>query len=758
MNFNPNPGCDTMSTFKLIGRYEVKSEIARGGMATVFHAYDPRFERDVAIKVLPMAFLHDPQFRVRFEREAKMIALLEHPAIVPVYDFGEESGQPYIVMRYMSGGTMTDRLKEGPLALAETTQLISRMAPAMDAAHARNIIHRDLKPGNILFDQYGNAYLSDFGIARIMVEGSATLTGEAILGTPAYMSPEQIQGEKDIDGRSDIYALGVLIYQMLSGQAPYVSDTPARVMMMHVLEPVPNIQKVVPDLPAGVEAVLAKAMAKDPKDRYSTAGELAADLEAIVHGGPGTIPLAASAATMAHDRSDRADFQMTTMMTPGKTVLGALPAAVQAAEAAPTAAPAGARRAPAFPWVIVAIGVVLVLLFAGGSALAVIGRQGKGPLAFLTIPTHTQAATDTQTPKATNTPLATTASVGAELPTSTATATSLPATVTAPIAVATETATAAPPPSGLIIGGADKVAFLNGNDIWVSNLDGSELVQLTEDNTKKSNLQWNPAGDGVNYISGKCAFSVKLADKQKEILTCFNFVEYFRSFEISPDGKNIALSLDNQLYLLPYDLNLLRGITVREDLTKLAECEDFAPYLRNFVKFPRWSKDAKKLAMVIMGVASGIGSADTIQVIPVDVCTANPKAMDNFPPPRFSPTEYVAAPMLPNFGWDGLNLFALATYIRNEGFGNLYVYNMDLKKPGVKINPINNTCCYRDPIWSPDGTQLLFAYQKYPGGDGTIQLYYIPYGTLGTGVSYAPIPLPPIAIKTLPQPALRPAQ
>ena len=316
-----------MTTFKLIGRYEVKSEIARGGMATVFHAYDPRFERDVAIKVLPMAFLHDPQFRVRFEREAKMIALLEHPAIVPVYDFGEESGQPYIVMRYMSGGSLTDRLKEGALSLAETAQLITRMAPAMDAAHARNIIHRDLKPGNILFDQYGNAYLSDFGIARIIVEGSATLTGEAILGTPAYMSPEQIQGEKKIDGRSDIYALGVLIYQMLCGQAPYVSDTPARVMMMHVLEPVPNIQKVRADLPAGVEAVVAKAMAKDPKDRYSTAGELAADLEAIVHGSPGTIPLAASTATMVHDRSNRSDFQMTTMMTPGKTVLGALPAA-----------------------------------------------------------------------------------------------------------------------------------------------------------------------------------------------------------------------------------------------------------------------------------------------------------------------------------------------------------------------------------------------------------------------------------------------
>lgn len=747
-----------MPTFKLIGRYEVKSEIGRGGMATVFHAYDPRFERDVAIKVLPMAFTHDPQFRVRFEREAKMIALLEHPAIVPVYDFGEEDGQPYIVMRYMSGGSLTERLKDGPLTLAETTQLISRMAPALDAAHARNIIHRDLKPGNILFDQYGNAHLSDFGIARIVVEGSATMTGEAILGTPAYMSPEQIQGDKKIDGRSDIYALGVLTYQMLSGQVPYQSDTPARVMMMHVLEPVPDIQKVMADLPAGVEAVISKSMAKAPEDRYSNAGEMAADLEAILHGTPGMIPLAANAATMIHDRSHRADFQMTTMVTPGKTVLGAQPViAGQSAEAAPPGTPAAARRAPAIPWIPIAIVAVLVLLLAGGSALAMIGRQGNGPLAFLALPTPTLAATNTQNPTATSAPVVKTKVVGAEMPSPTASATSLPPTIAATVAMTTETVTAPTTSTGPVIGGADKVAFINGNDIWVSNLDGSELVQLTEDNTKKSNLQWTVAGDAVNYISGKCAFSVRLADKQKEILTCFNFVEYFRAFEISPDGKKIALSLDNQLYLLPYDLNKLRSITVRDDLTKNAECEDFAPYLRNFVKFPRWSRDSQKLAMVIMGVASGIGSADTIQVIPVDVCTANPRALDNFPPPRFSPTEYVAAPMLPDFGWDGLNLFALATYIRNEGFGNLYVYNMDLKKPGVKINPVNNTCCYRDPIWSPDGTQILFAYQKYPGGDGTIQLYYIPYGTLGTGVSYTPLSLPPIAIKSLPQPALRTA-
>src|SRR5512139_3208403 len=134
-----------------IGRYEVRAELGRGGMATVYRAYDPNFERDVAIKVLPEVFLHDPQFRVRFEREAKMIALLEHPAIVPVYDFGESESQPYIVMRYMSGGTLADRLPKGALPLDEAVRLFSRLAPSLDAAHSKGIIHRDMKPGNILF-------------------------------------------------------------------------------------------------------------------------------------------------------------------------------------------------------------------------------------------------------------------------------------------------------------------------------------------------------------------------------------------------------------------------------------------------------------------------------------------------------------------------------------------------------------------------------------------------------------------------------
>ncbi len=149
------------------GRYEIRGEIGRGGMATVYHAYDPRFERDVALKVLPREMLHDVQFRTRFEREAKTIAMLEHPAIVPVYDFGEEEGQPYFVMRYMTGGSLSDRMKKGPMTVREVAHLMTHIAPALDEAHSKGIIHRDLKPGNILFDQFSEPYISDFGIAKL---------------------------------------------------------------------------------------------------------------------------------------------------------------------------------------------------------------------------------------------------------------------------------------------------------------------------------------------------------------------------------------------------------------------------------------------------------------------------------------------------------------------------------------------------------------------------------------------------------------
>jgi serine/threonine protein kinase len=279
-----------------IDRYEIKHELGRGGMATVFMAHDPRFRRDVAVKVLPPQFVDQAQFRARFEREAQLIAALEHPAIVPVYDFGEENGQPYLVMRYMPGGSLAERLEKGRIPVAEAAHIIGRLGSALDAVHSKGIIHRDIKPGNVLFDQYGEAYLSDFGIARL-TEGTTMLTGDSIIGTPAYMSPEQARGDADIDGRSDIYALGAILYQMLTGALPYEATTPMGVLMKHITEPVPDIRVVRPDLPPTCESVIAGAMAKERDRRFATGSALASALDTVILNPP-TLPPASATAAM----------------------------------------------------------------------------------------------------------------------------------------------------------------------------------------------------------------------------------------------------------------------------------------------------------------------------------------------------------------------------------------------------------------------------------------------------------------------------
>lgn len=260
-----------------IGRYEIKDVIGRGGMATVYLAYDPRFERQVAIKVLPGQYLDDSVFRTRFQREAKIIASVDHPAIVSVYDFGEENNQLYLVMRLMSGASLADHIAKGPLPIAEVSRIVNRLAPALDEVHAKGIVHRDLKPGNILFDQRNEPCLADFGIVKLK-EGSAVSVVGSIIGTPAYMSPEQIQGQP-LDGRCDLYSLGAIIFQALSGRLPFEGDTAVGLAMKHLREPVPDILELRPELPPYVQLVITKAMAKQPADRFATAAELGQALE-----------------------------------------------------------------------------------------------------------------------------------------------------------------------------------------------------------------------------------------------------------------------------------------------------------------------------------------------------------------------------------------------------------------------------------------------------------------------------------------------
>lgn len=264
-----------------IGRYEVERELAQGGMGLIFLARDPYIQRNVVIKVLMQNQTLDDMYREYFQQEAELIAALEHPCIVPIYDFGWHGQQPYIVMRYMAGGSLADRIQREGLKQTEIAHIFTRIAGALDAAHARKIIHRDVKPSNFLYDSTGEIFLSDFGIAK-----STMITnddGTWLVGTPAFMSPEQVQG-LPVDGRSDVYALGIVLFRLLSGQLPFSSDSTTALINAHVDLPIPDVRQVGQNIPAVWQEVVAKAMAKDPNDRYSTAGEFARDIAQVVSG------------------------------------------------------------------------------------------------------------------------------------------------------------------------------------------------------------------------------------------------------------------------------------------------------------------------------------------------------------------------------------------------------------------------------------------------------------------------------------------
>jgi len=264
-----------------IGQYRLISTMGQGGMATVYRGYQAGMERYVAVKVINPEHGVDPNFVQRFRQEARVIAALEHPNILPVYDYGEAQGITYLVMRLVGSGTLADQMTGQPVPLDQVRRLLAEVGDALDYAHSRGVIHRDIKPSNILLDERGHTLLSDFGIAKLAQNLTGlTMTG-SFVGTPYYASPEQALGQ-ELDGRSDLYSLGVILYEMATGRQPYVADTPMAVLFKHIQEPLPAPRSLNPNLPPAVEQVIVKALSKNRTERFPTGAALSAALNAAL--------------------------------------------------------------------------------------------------------------------------------------------------------------------------------------------------------------------------------------------------------------------------------------------------------------------------------------------------------------------------------------------------------------------------------------------------------------------------------------------
>lgn len=377
---------DTLIGQQLAGKYTIQSEIGRGGMGVVYLGYDTMLQRRVAIKVLPPELTYDRQFVARFRQEAVTAAGLHHPGIVTIHDVGEQNQLHYIVMQFLEGVTLDQWLTHhGSMPLAQTQHVIRQVADALDYAHPRGIVHRDIKPSNIMLSPEGQATVMDFGLVRAGEATGLTRSG-IVVGTPEYMAPEQALGEA-VDGRTDIYSLGVVIYRMLTGKVPFMRSSSMATAYAHVHDPPPPLRQVRPDLPKPVEAVVLKALAKRPVDRFQTASQLANDL-VVASGGkmpagikPSITPaagLGAAAAAAGPSPLPTAGGKVSPAPV-SSPVAASAEGATRLVSATPppagTAAMPPAKRALAPLWLVMGGAIVVLLLLIGGVAL-LSGRGG----------------------------------------------------------------------------------------------------------------------------------------------------------------------------------------------------------------------------------------------------------------------------------------------------------------------------------------------------------------------------------------------
>jgi serine/threonine-protein kinase len=380
--------------------YRITGVIGRGGMSIVYAAEHLQLGRTLALKLLAPALAADDSFRERFIRESRIAASLDHPNIVQIYDAGEADGLLYIAMRHVEGADVRTLLeRQGPLGLGQTLFLLEQVAGALDAAHERDLVHRDIKPANILVAQPSErAYLTDFGVAKLMSGRGLTKTGY-FLGTFEYAAPEQIEG-KPVDGRTDLYALGCVLYECLSGEAPFGAETEGSIIHAHLVEPPPKVTAKRPDLPPGLNVVIARAMAKAKEERYPTCGELMSAVRAVALGTAAPRTEAARIATSVPPAAE-------TILAPSEpsAPVAALPAPPPTTPEAPPP-PAPAAREPRTVELtmrrLVVLGLAAAALLAAAVVAAVLlaggddgPEAGAGGGAATTAPATTESSEPT---------------------------------------------------------------------------------------------------------------------------------------------------------------------------------------------------------------------------------------------------------------------------------------------------------------------------------------------------------------------------
>jgi Tol biopolymer transport system component/serine/threonine protein kinase len=696
-----------------LGQYEIVGLLGRGGMAAVYRAHQPSMGRDVAIKVIKPELSEAPDFIERFAREARTVASLSHPHILKVFDYGQHGNLVYLVMELLAGGSLAQLITQGPIPPQTIRRMLDQMASALDYAHERAIVHRDLKPQNVLLDERGNVFLTDFGIAKLLNEVSSLTQTGAAMGTPPYMAPEQWRGQA-VEARTDNYSLGVMLFEMLTGNLPFRGETPYSVMHKHIYESPPLHEVAVLGI-GGVEQVLRKALAKDPSERYESATAMAE----------------AFSKTLSATQVRKVRGNVSTPQTDRSTFIPLeAPASVGSELAAAPAPPTGLRGNR----MLLGVGSVLVAVLVLGGIVALLSRnQTTTPTRAAQVGTETTvtqpsviAPTQTSAPPTATAPALTATrftpsaapNQGATLaaivnasetalaasqtktPTSTLTPTQTLTATTPPTATAPPTlqpsATATTPPAPTVTlavsAGSGKLgftSFVRGKfAIFVIDVGGSEPQPFMSGNTNDFGAVWSPDGTQIAFKSDRDRnwelYAMDASGSNIRRLT--DDPGHDETPAWSPDGKRIAFATKRQgqeeIYVMNADGSDQRNLTNHN-------AEDIVP---------TWSPDGRFIAF-----SSNRGGNYDVYVMDADGGNVrnltNSRGDDGTP--MWSP--------------DGKSIVFYST--RD---GNFEIYAMDADG-GNQRNLTNNRANDIQPAWSPDSQQIAFVSRR----DGSLELYVI---------------------------------